>query len=141
MSGLEDIAVRVEAAGGPASAQVLAIAGEIEQHLDRLLSSGQSASIDLRSLPLASGDYEALRDLLGEGEVNARLESLGPSSIYETAIPGVWWTVHRNVNDEVMADLIEITDCPEIIKTQQADLAEAVARLRARTRQADIEQQ
>jgi hydrogenase-1 operon protein HyaF len=126
------------AAGGPPSAQVLAIASEIEQHLARLLSSGQNASIDLRSLPLAPGDYEALQALLGEGEVSARLDSLGPSSIYETAVPGVWWTVHRNANEEVMADLIEITDCPEIIKTQQADLAEAVARLRARTKQADI---
>jgi hydrogenase-1 operon protein HyaF len=139
MSGLDDIAVRVEtAATGRPSVQVLAIASEIEQHLKTLLASGENASIDLRSLPLAPGDYEVLRALLGEGEVSAQLNSLGPSQIYETAIPGVWWTVHRNASDEVMADLIEITHCPEILKTQPADLAEAVERLQTRLTQADI---
>ena len=136
MSGLQDISVRVEeGAGAEPTAQVLAIASEIEQHLKALLKDGQNASIDLRSLPLSPGDYQALKALLGEGEVSARLDALGPSTIYETAIPGVWWLVHRNDSDELMADLIEITDCPDILKTQTEDLRDGPERLRARIEQ------
>jgi hydrogenase-1 operon protein HyaF len=136
MSGLQDIGVRVEeVSDAEPSAQVLAIASEIEQHLKTFISEGRTASIDLRSLPLAPGDYQALKALLGEGEVSARLDALGPSSIYETAVPGVWWLVHRNASDEVMADLIEITDCPDILKTQKEDLRDGPERLRARIEQ------
>lgn len=142
MSGLDDIAVRVEGepAGGQPSAQVLAIASEIQHHLDRLLSSGEGASIDLRSLPFGPGDYDALRSLLGEGEVAATLDALGPSEVRETAIPGVWWLVHHNANGEVMADLLEITDCPQILKTQREDLDVAIERLRGRMTATDITQ-
>lgn len=141
MSGLQDIGVRVEeGVGAEPSAQVLAIASEIERHLAHLLDTGEPASIDLRSLPMAPGDYQALKALLGEGEVSARLEALGPSEIRETAIPGVWWLVHRNADDEVTADLIEITDCPDILKTQDEELRDAPGRLRARMDQAAIGQ-
>jgi hydrogenase-1 operon protein HyaF len=140
MSGLQDIAVTVEAKAGAPSAQVLAIASEIEHHLKIFIDKGETASIDLRSLPMAPGDYQALKELLGEGEVSARLDALGTSSIQETAVPGVWWLVHRNASDEVMADLIEITDCPAILKTQTEDLREGPERLRARIT-ADITQQ
>ena len=145
MSGLADIAVRVEQGnGGGPSAQVLAIASEIARHLQVLLDSGEGASIDLRSLPLAPGDYQALKDLLGQGEVNARIDALGPSEIRETAIPGVWWLVHRNASDEVMADLIEITHCPVILRTQDEELRNGPERLCARmaeqSEQAAIEQ-
>lgn len=133
MSGLSDIAVRVEQGGADEpSAQVLAIASEIARHLDVFLDSGEGASIDLRSLPLAPGDYQALKALLGEGEVSARLDALGPSEVRETAVPGVWWLVHRNAADEVMADLIEITDCPDILRTQKEDLRDGSRRLRDR---------
>jgi hydrogenase-1 operon protein HyaF len=140
MSGLSDIAVRVEQGGGAPSAQVLAIANEIVRHLQVLRDSGAGASIDLRSLPLGPGDYQALKALLGEGEVSARIEALGPSEIRETAIPGVWWLVHRNASDEVMADLIEISPCPAILRTQDEELRDGPDRLRARLKEAAIEQ-
>ena len=141
MSGLEDIKVQVEQGMvGEPSAQVLAIANEIERHLKVYLQQGETASIDLRSLPMAPGDYQALKVLLGEGEVSARLDALGPSEIYETAVPGVWWLKHHNASNEVMADLIEITACPDILRTQQEDLHEGPEQLRARIEEAAIRQ-
>lgn len=139
MSALDNIGIRVEDAGGM-SPQVLAIANEIAAHLTRLATDGETARIDLRSLPMAPGDYQALRDLLGTGEVSARLDALGPSDIAETAVPGVWWLVHRNDGGEVIADLIEITACPDILKTQEEDLRDGPERLRARIEQAAVEQ-
>ncbi len=140
MNGLQDITVTVEeGAVGEPSAQVLAIASEIAGQLEAWLATGETASIDLRSLPMAPGDYQALKALLGEGEVSARLEALGPSDIYETAVPGVWWLKHRNANDEVMAELIEITDCPGILRTQAEDLSSAPGQLRERMQKATVE--
>lgn len=141
MSDLQDITVRVEeGTGSEPSAQVLAIANEIERHLWIYLQKGETASIDLRSLPMAPGDYQALKVLLGKGEVSARLDALGPSEIYETAVPGVWWLKHHNASNEVMADLIEITACPDILRTQQEDLHEGPERLRARIEETAITQ-
>jgi hydrogenase-1 operon protein HyaF len=130
MSGLDDIAVSVETAG-PSSGQVIAILNEIGALLDRLVQHGEQNAIDLRSLPLFPGDYQALKQALGEGEVQATLNAIGPSTLQETAIPGVWWVTHYNENDETVAELIEITSIPELLKTTEPDLQQATQRLQA----------
>jgi len=137
MSALDDIAVREEPLAGAPSPQVRAIVSEIAGHLAGLRDSGECAAIDLRSLPMAPGDYQALKALLGEGEVSASLDALGESEIRETAVPGVWWLVHRNAAGEVLADLIEITDCPAILHTQPEDLQAAATVLQARIERAE----
>jgi hydrogenase-1 operon protein HyaF len=67
---------------------------EIQSLLSDLVESGKSSSIDLRSLPLLPGDYEKLKEVLGQGEVSATLEALGVTHVRETAIHGVWWVTH-----------------------------------------------
>ncbi len=129
MSGLKDIPVTVTAQPPAATQQVNAIVSEIESMLRTFVATGEAASIDLRSLPLFPGDYDALIDALGEGEVQATVRALGPTSIRETGYPGVWWVIHYNSADEVMAELIEVTDCPEILRSQKADLVDSLVQL------------
>lgn len=100
--------------------------------LDALLRTGETNSIDLRSLPLFPGDYERIRDTLGQGEVSATVNALGATTVRETAIPGVWWVVHRNSHEEVMTELLEVTFCPIIVQSQRGDVQSGLERLRER---------
>lgn len=105
---------------------------EIEVLLNDLVTTGKSASIDLRSLPMLPDDFQKLREVLGQGEVNATIDALGPSQVRETAIHGVWWVTHRNAEGDVTAEFIEVTFLPEILKTHPADARAAVEKLRSR---------
>lgn len=108
---------------------------EIEILLNDLATTGKTGSIDLRSLPMLADDYEQLREVLGQGEVNATIDAHGPSQVRETGIHGVWWVTHRNADGEVAAEIIEVTYLPEILKTHPADARAAVETLRARLSQ------
>jgi hydrogenase-1 operon protein HyaF len=94
---------------------------EIQSLLNDLVESGKSASIDLRSLPLLPGGYEKLKEVLGQGEVSATLEVLGATHVRETAIHGVWWVTHYNSDETIIAEFIEVTYMPEILRTHPAD--------------------
>ena len=93
---LSDIGVRIDSLPADAAAQDMAraILTEIDALLARLVASGESAAIDLRSMPLKPGDLAALRKLLGSGEVHALVQVAGPSEVQETRYPGVWWVTH-----------------------------------------------
>ena len=136
MNRLDDIAVTVEYDGKDhVSGQSLAVLSEIANLLENLARTGESSSIDVRSLPLFPGDYAAIRETLGTGEVSARINALGPTQIQETAIPGVWWVTHFNDNEETLAEFIEITVVPEIIPASRDDLATAREQLQSLIRE------
>jgi hydrogenase-1 operon protein HyaF len=128
MSGLNDIAVKVVTSGPQGFA--LAILNEIQGMLEALVRSGSESGIDLRSLPMGPGDYQRLKDLLGQGEVTATVEAMGPTRVYETAYPGVWWVSHYNEAEQMVADRIEVCQQPEILKSHQADIEEGLDRLK-----------
>jgi hydrogenase-1 operon protein HyaF len=135
MSGLSEIPVEVinsKAADAEPSAQVMAILQELETMLKQLVDTGEHNSVDIRSLPMLPGDYEQLQTILGQGEVQATIDSLGPSRVMETQVPGIWWISHRNAHDEVLAEFIEVTSLPEILKLQPGDLDEAIDILHTR---------
>ncbi len=104
------------------SAQVLALLRELQVMITTLAERGEPNSIDIRSLPLSPSDYETLIQILGNGEVNATINALGLSKIKETRFSGVWWLQHLNSHDEIIAELIEVTPLPDILKTQAPDL-------------------
>jgi hydrogenase-1 operon protein HyaF len=104
---------------------------EIAARLEKLASDGTTGSIDLNSMPLAAGEYEQLRQMLGQGEVSARIEAIGPSEIIETRYPGLWWVTHYNVEGDIVADLLEITAIPDIFKSQPDDISAGLVLLRA----------
>lgn len=141
MSGLADIGVKVEGMFGadeapsPRIGNALAILHEVQTRLEELVAGGQPSVIDLRAMPLAPGDYETLQRLLGEGEVMATVEALGPTRVRETAIRGVWWVTHCNATEQVIAEFIEITRVPTLLRTVDEDLVDGLSRLRERLAQ------
>lgn len=134
VSGLKDIAVRVIGApvaaepGGP-SGNGTAILHEILDLLGRLASDGSCGIIDLRAMPLTPGDYAQLEEALAAGAVRVEIDAAGPTQVFETVYPGVWWTRHRNESGETVAEFIEITACPEILKSHVDDVREGRTRL------------
>ncbi|MBZ0071664.1 MAG: hydrogenase expression/formation protein [Gammaproteobacteria bacterium] len=135
MSGLDDIGVRIETGPGsvyPESGNGRALLSELETALQALLKTGREHSIDLRSLPLLPGELEYLRETLGQGEVRAELDALGHSEVRETAIRGVWWVMHWNTLDEVMAEFLEVSFCPDILRAQRDDVRDSLEALNAR---------
>ena len=128
---LQDIPVKIENAEGYSIGNIRALLTEIAARLEKLAANGETGMIDLNSLPFAPGEYEQLRQALGQGEVSVRIEAIGPSEIVETAYPGVWWVTHYNVEGDIVADLLEIALVPEIIKSQRDDILSGLELLRS----------
>jgi hydrogenase-1 operon protein HyaF len=131
MQKLQDIAVRVEATdGSPLNhSNATPIMHEVLHALQRLARDNESTTIDLRAIPFGPGDEEQLFNMLGVGEIQIELNSLGRSLISETAFSGVWLVDHRNADDQRIALQIEITSVPSILLAQQEDLLDAIDRL------------
>jgi len=108
--------------GSIETGNVLPLLHEIRHALQRLVDSGETTVIDLRSLPMAPGEEARIEATLGRGEVEATLNALGPSKIHETSIPGVWWIVHYNEDEAVMGKFIEVARVPSILNAQTVDL-------------------
>jgi hydrogenase-1 operon protein HyaF len=117
MSRLAGIPIRVEppARVDGLGGGVTAILHEIVTLLERLATLNEPSAIDLRSLPMSPLDRTELKRALGEGEVQATLNAEGISTIQETRIPGVWWIEHRDPQDQLIAELIDVTYVPEIL--------------------------
>jgi hydrogenase-1 operon protein HyaF len=108
----------------------LSVLTEVGRLLESLAESGTPGAIDLRSLPLTDADRQQLEDLLGRGEVHAKLELAGRSDVWETAYPGVWWIRHRGADDRIASEVIEVCPVPGILSTQPEDIRSATDRLR-----------
>jgi hydrogenase-1 operon protein HyaF len=124
---LQAIRVRTETASG----NIPPLLHEIRHALAALSESGTCNIIDLKGIPLAPGEQEAILAALGEGEVRAELQSLGKSEIRETGYPGVWVVTHYDEEGDLKACFIEITRMPEILESQRPDIADGLARLEA----------
>ncbi len=135
-NNLKDIPVKIDDAEEYSVGNIRALQAEIAARLEKLAETGETGMIDLNSLPLAPGEYEQLRQTLGQGEVSARIEAIGPSEIIETRYPGVWWVTHYNVEGDIVADLIEISWIPEIIRSQTEDIRTGLELLRAQLKDA-----
>lgn len=127
---LQNIPVSIERAEEYSIGSLHALLVEIATLLEEFACDGTCGSIDLNSLPFAPGEYDRLRQFLGQGEVSVRIEAVGPSEIIETRYPGVWWVTHYNVEGDIVADMLEITDIPEIIKSQAGDIDAGLELLR-----------
>lgn len=116
-------------AGSEFTCNVKPILHEIRHALAKLLDDGETSIIDLRSIPLAPGEEEIILDTLGRGEVVAQLDVLGPSEIYETRFAGVWMVTHFNENESIVSRFIEITELPDVLRSQRRDIVHALASL------------
>ena len=106
-----------------------ALLGEIAALLEALTNTGEEGAIDLRSLPLSEADRLKLEDLLGHGEVEARVQVAGETLVWETAFSGVWWVRHKSAEGKVIAEQIAITRLPDILQTPGEDAKAALPRL------------
>ena len=102
---------------------------EIRHALQELADSGKTSIIDLRSIPLAPGEEDRIVATLGQGEVQARIDALGPSEIIETRYAGVWLVTHYNDDEDIIGRFIEITPMPEILCSQAEEISRACSRL------------
>jgi hydrogenase-1 operon protein HyaF len=123
------IPIHVQSEGAYSVGNIRALLAEIAARLESLANDGTSGSIDLNSLPFAPGEYEQLRQALGQGEVTAHIEAIGASEITETRYPGVWWVTHYNVEGDIVADMLEIATIPEILMSQPDDIRSGLALL------------
>lgn len=138
MSDLERIPVTVEVdAQATNFGNVTPLLHEIRHALQALLDSNKTTVIDLLALPLAPGELDTLEQRLGVGEVRAEVQALGLSELRETRYPGVWWVVHYNTNQEIMARNVEIARIPELLLAQMDDMREALSSLDEELKQLD----
>lgn len=131
MSTFKDIPIKLEIPNESAS-MLLPILNELVSKLKALISSGQSSIFDLRHEPLTSGDIDELKNILGRGEVDATLSALGTSNVRETAVAGIWWTTHYNEQGDVISEFIEVTTCPNLLKTFPDGLESALTGLQTK---------
>ena len=125
MSALDAIAVQAEYETG----NVGPLLHEIRHALARLVKGGEGTVIDMRSLPLAPGEEKRIEEALGEGELRADLDALGPTTIIESRFPGVWLITHKNADGAVVARIIEVSRIPDILMSQREDIEHGIDKL------------
>ena len=125
MTALDAIKVNLEATTG----NVPPLLHEVRHALKRLADGEKGTIIDLRRLPLAPGEEERIEEFLGEGEVRAEFDALGPTLVQETSYPGVWFVTHHNDDGAVVARFIEVTRMPEILMSQYEDIERGIGQL------------
>lgn len=103
---------------------------DIHSALSNFHSGGQVCAIDLKQRPRMSAEtYQYLRDTLSTGEVSAVVDAHVRIDVLETQFPGVWWVCHRNEQDEISTEIIEITEIPAILKPHAIDVLAGLQRL------------
>lgn len=120
--------------GGDLTWNVKPLLHEVKHALKNLIEHGEASVIDLRSIPLAPGEEDAILNTLGRGEVQCLLDALGSSEIIETQYAGVWLITHFNDEHDITSRFIEITFMPEILRSQSDDVIESFDRLTEKLR-------
>ncbi len=120
MNSLNDSQAQVNTLSPVANAVL--ILHEIRHALTTLLESGQETVIDLGNLPLGPAGINDLLNILGNGEVEAKLNALGTSLIRETRFPGVWLVEHFNTDEQPVGKFIEVTYIPSLLPSQREDI-------------------
>jgi hydrogenase-1 operon protein HyaF len=113
----------------PRTGMAQSLLREVSRALSALAETGTRDAIDLRSLPLTTGDRADLEVALGRGEVAATFDASGQSEVWETRHPGVWWVRHLGGDGRVAAETIEITPVPDILAAHPDDIRAGAANL------------
>ena len=108
-----------------------AILHEVAAGAAHFAATGETACIDLRCLKSMPEEREMLGAMLGQGEVTAVVNTLGSTDIHETSIPCVWWIKHRNTEEEIVGELIEIAAVPDVITGDSTAIARRLETLRS----------
>ncbi len=103
---------------------------EIYENLKEFLKTGKRYTIYTNKIPLTEEDRQFLNEVLGEGNVKIKIDSkLQPAEWRETGISGVWIGIIYDNNKNPVLETIEITDFPELAKSQREDIEISVKEL------------
>lgn len=114
----------------PKTGLTKAVLNELIEQLQIFADTGIPHVIDLTSLPMNTSDKQELQTVLGQGEVNITLSTIGDSLIYETGYSGIWWIKHFTADQVLVSERIEITMFPEIIKSHPDDIQQAAKNIK-----------
>jgi hydrogenase-1 operon protein HyaF len=106
-----------------------AVLTEAIEHLRALGGGGERQIIDLKGLPMTQGDLRQLEETLGKGEVTASVDAAGPTEVFETRFPGLWWVRYQNEDRQTVAEQLVVGRVPAILETHLDDVRDSVARL------------
>lgn len=127
MSTLDQIGIEVR---DPINLDMInSVVTEIKALIERLLSNGERGEIDIKNLPLSSGDKKKLDELLGVGEVSVLLDVMGETRITETSYAGVWRIVHRDGEGRVLADSVEVASIPSFVEVDRVEIKKSLDQL------------
>ncbi|MCP3869229.1 MAG: hydrogenase expression/formation protein [Gammaproteobacteria bacterium] len=113
----------------------IALLYEITHALERYAESGEATAIDLQRVPLSDQESDWMAGMLGKGEINATLHSMGRTTIEETGTSGVWRIAHYDESEVLLGAFIEVTNCPELLCTPAEDIREGAERLKRRLKE------
>ena len=102
---------------------------QVDALLERNIENGEPGAIDIGRVPLSPAERRLLEELLGFGEVKARIESKGLTLVREAAVPGVWWLDYHDGSGAAIARFIEVTEVPEMLRTSAYDMKRGLTRL------------
>jgi HupH hydrogenase expression protein len=130
---LNDIPIRIEK---PANSMLPPILHELTLMLKTLMSNGKTNMLDLRHEPIDLKEIASLKNLLGQGEIDVNFTAMGTiTNIRETSISGIWWHTHHDQEGNVTSEMVEITTCPELLKTVPDELESALVKLQEKISQ------
>lgn len=95
---------------------------DIRDALQLLLDTGKETIIDFTNYPCDEKCEEALKEILGKGEVTASLNIFGCDSIIETGVHGVWWVYHLNDTGAIITKALYVSYVPSILPAQPEDV-------------------
>ncbi len=107
------------------------VATLLQSHLE----TGEPGSIDIGRIPLSGAERRLLEEVLGFGEVEARIESKGLTLVREAGVPGVWWLDYHDGSGAAIARFIEVTEVPEMLRTSAYDMKRGLTRLKGKLEQ------
>lgn len=137
MNGAIPLKVRQETRSHTIGIGNQALLFELQAALDKLAAEGRPTQIDLKSLPMAPDEYDALIAFLGRGEIDIELDIDGPTRIRETAWAGIWWIQHVNRNGRILSEVIEVNRFPEFLGAMDDAVRQSARNLLERLQGAD----
>lgn len=107
-----DIPILPEAEAVAEYPQAIALMDVLQRSLDSYQVGSETHKITLNAL--GEGDLEIMNQILGEGEVSISIAGIQPVKTQETVLAGVWRLRRFSESGELIDDIIEIADVPQL---------------------------
>ena len=107
-----DIPILPEAEAVAEYPKVIALMDVLQRSLDSYQVGSETQKITLNAL--GEGDLEIMNQILGEGEVSISIAGIQPVKTQETVLAGVWRLRRFSESSELIDDIIEIADVPQL---------------------------